>query len=300
MASQLAQRMNGNAATSSPRSLKMMLSNDDIKRRFKEMLGNKAAGFMSSIINVTNNNTMLQECDPQQIIACAAVAASMDLPIDPNLGFSYIVPYREKGGKPKPQFQMGYKGYIQLALRSGQYKNMNAAEIYEGELLGYNRITGDVEFDPEGKTSDTVVGYVSFFRLINGFERYLFMTVDQMRAHAKRYSKSFERPTGPWRTNELEMSLKTVLKLNLSKYGILSIDMQRAVQADQALIHDNGDGEFDYEYIDNDSNTVEGTVVNDDEEQEQEQSEGAQDALGDIDPNAPPNYDVWDDDKQDA
>lgn len=285
---------NGTGGGAVTHSLKMMLSHDDIKRRFKEMLGNKAAGFMSSIINVTNNNTMLQECDPQQIIACAAVAASMDLPIDPNLGFSYIVPYREKGGKPKPQFQMGYKGYIQLALRSGQYKNMNAAEIYEGELVRYNRITGDVEFDPDAKASDKVVGYVSFFRLINGFERYLFMTVDQMRAHAKRYSKSYDRPTGPWKTNELEMSLKTVLKLNIAKYGILSIEMQRAVLSDQAVVHELGDGEFNYEYVDNGDdadNTIEGTVVKKDEGGE----EPADGAPGE----EPIDYDSWDrDDKK--
>lgn len=214
--------------------LKTMLSNDSMKNRFEEMLGKKAAGFISSILNVVTNNDLLAKADPNSIIMSAAVAATLDLPINPNLGFAYIVSYSGKA-----QFQMGYKGFIQLAMRTGQYKTINACEVYEGELESHDRLTGMVKLNYDNKSSHKIIGYVSYFSLINGFEKMLYMTVDQIQAHGKAYSKSFSSPNGRWKKDEQSMSLKTVLKLLLSKYGFLSIEMQKAVSLDQGIIKDS-------------------------------------------------------------
>ncbi|TXH40870.1 MAG: recombinase RecT [Desulfurellales bacterium] len=224
-------------------SIGQMLDRADVKKKFEAMLGKRAAGFMSSIISLTNADKNLAVCDPRTIIAAAAMAATLDLPVNKSLGFAWVIPY-----KTKAEFQMGWKGYVQLGIRSGQYRTMNAAEIYEDEIKFWNPITGEIEFTPretwkfraEGQ-SEKIVGYVAFFKLINGFEKYLYMTTAQLEAHAKKYSQSYNYPGSKWKTDKHPMCLKTVLKLLLSKYGVLSIDMQRAVQADQGVIVDAGD-----------------------------------------------------------
>lgn len=250
----LAQRaQNGNLQERA--SIRSLLSQESVKKRFEELLGRKAPGFMSSVLNIVNGNTQLQQCNPQQILASAAVAAAMDLVIDPNLGFAYIVPY-----KGKAQFQMGWRGYVQLAMRTGQYQTINATHVYEGEIKSHNRITGMIEFDPDGRTSDTIVGYVAYFRLLNGFEKYDYMSLDAITAHAKRFSQSFGKSFSPWNTDFDSMATKTVLKRLLSKYGILSIEMQTAVSADQAVVTDTGEG-HQYEYVDNDAMTVDAERV---------------------------------------
>lgn len=242
---QLAQRAqsgNGQALT-----INQLVASTTVKKRFEEMLGKKAAGFLSSVISIVNGNDQLKVCDPNKVLACAAIAASMDLPINPNLGFAYIVPY-----KGQPQFQMGYKGYIQLAMRTGQYQRIEVNEVYEGELKVVNRFTGDFEINPEGRTSDKVIGYLAYFRMVNGFEKYEYMTVEQVQAHAKRFSQSYGKSFSPWTTDFDAMAKKTVLKRLLSKFGILSIDMQMqtAILADQGTPIEREDGSVDYEYPD--------------------------------------------------
>lgn len=277
---QLAQRaQNGNGRGVTINSL---VASTSVKRRFEEMLGKKAAGFLSSVISIVNGNDQLKACDPNKVLACAAVAASMDLPINPNLGLAYIVPY-----KGQPQFQMGYKGYIQLAMRSGQYQKIEVNEVYEGEIKIVNRFTGDFEINPEGRTSDKVVGYLAYFRLINGFEKYEYMTVEQVEAHAKRFSQSYGKGFSPWTTDFDAMAKKTVLKRLLSKYGILSIDMQMqtALIADQATPIEHDDGTMDYEYPD--GVTLEGEYSVDDgndvsEDVAQESSDEAAQAAMDL------------------
>lgn len=235
--------------------VRSLLARDSIKKRFEELLGRKAPGFISSVINIVNSNTQLQQCDPNQVIAAAAVAAAMDLPIDPNLGFAYIVPY-----KGKAQFQMGYKGFVQLAMRTGMYKTINATHVYEGEIESFNRITGEVKFSETGATSDKIVGYIAYFKLLNGFEKYEYWPIERVIEHAKRFSQSYGRNYSPWKTDFDAMAIKTVLKHLLSRYGVLSIEMQTAVKADQAVVHETDDGE-QYEYVDN---TVEAEYTVDD------------------------------------
>lgn len=181
--------------------LKNMLAGESVKQRFKEILGQKAPGFISSILSVTNSNALLQKADPASIMNAAVIAATLDLPINGSLGFAYIVPY---GGQA--QFQIGYKGLVQLAMRSGQYKTINVSEVYEGEIKNVNRFTGEYEFGD--KTSDKVIGYMAYFKLINGFEKYFYMTREEAERHGKKYSQTFKRGTGLWSTEFDTMSKK--------------------------------------------------------------------------------------------
>lgn len=223
--------------------LRQELEKDGIKNRFNEMLGKRAAGFMSSIITVQNSNPQLKECEPMSIIGAAAVAATLDLPIDKNLGFAHIVPY----GKVA-QFQMGYKGFIQLAMRTGQYQTINACPIYDGEFISENRLTGEIVFDFNAKKSDTIIGFAAYFKMINGFEKTIYWTKEKITNHAKKYSKSFNNSSSRWQQDFNVMALKTVIKSLISKWGILSIDMQTAIVTDQAVIKSTEIE--DIEYID--------------------------------------------------
>lgn len=248
------------------RTLRTLLQDQSVKNRFNELLGKKTPGFISSLLNVVNSNPQLQAADPHSILSAAAIAAALDLPIDPNLGFAYIVPYNVRQGDVyirKAQFQLGYKGYIQLAMRTGAYKTINACEVYEGEIENLNRFTGEIEFGE--KQSDKIIGYLAYFRLLNGFEKYLYMSVEEIEKHAKRYSKSYDSKNSRWKEDFHAMALKTVIKRLLSKYGILSIEMQTSLLADQAVVKQDEEGNVTYEYPDNPTIDTEGHVVPEDE-----------------------------------
>lgn len=233
--------------------LKSMINDERTKNKFKEMLGNKAAGFLTSLINTTNGNAQLQTADPNSVLKAGAIAATLDLPIDPNLGFAYIVPYNNKG-KNEAQFQMGYKGFIQLAIRTGQYKRINVTELYEGQFESYDPITDELKYNLNNKISDEVTHYIAYFQTINGFEKYNVMSKEKVKEHAQKFSKTFSNRFSPWQTNFNAMAEKTVLKLLLSKFGILSIEMQTAIKADQAVIKNVDKDNIEVEYVDNDNN----------------------------------------------
>lgn len=232
-------------AAKEAKTLKGMLEMPAYKNKFNEMLGKKAAGFMSSIIAVTNNNKYLAKANPATVIGAAAQAAMLDLPINQSLGFAYIVPYGNEA-----QFQLGYKGYIQLAQRSGQYVDIGAKTVYEGELEYENRLLDKFKFGE--RTGDKVIGYLAYFRLTNGFEKMLFMELDEMIAHAKKYSKNYKGGTDKWGLTDFNtMAEKTVLKRLLSKYGPLSIEsiqMSQAIANDGGVISMNKDGDFDVNF----------------------------------------------------
>ena len=216
--------------------LKGLLNAESTKKRFFEILGSKSASFISSIINVVNGNQALQEANPNTVLMSAAIAATLDLPINPNLGFAAIVPYKEKG-QAVAQFQMMWRGFVQLAQRSGQYRTLNTTEVYEGEIKRQNRFTGEIEFDPDGRKSDKIIGYVAYMSLLNGFEKYFYMSREECEKHAKRYSKTYQKGYGKWKDDFDAMAKKTVLKLLISKYGIMSVDMQKAVEFDQSTVN---------------------------------------------------------------
>ena len=238
-------KKNNIVAQKEAKTLKGMLEMPAYKNKFNEMLGKKAAGFMSSIIAVTNNNKYLAKANPATVIGAAAQAAMLDLPINQSLGFAYIVPYGSEA-----QFQLGYKGYIQLAQRSGQYVDIGAKTVYEGELEYENRLLDKFKFGE--CTGDKVIGYLAYFRLTNGFEKMLFMELDEMIAHAKKYSKNYKGGTDKWGLTDFNtMAEKTVLKRLLSKYGPLSIEsvqMSQALSNDGSVISMNKDGDFDVNF----------------------------------------------------
>lgn len=226
---------NNQAVDPSKLGLKALMNTPTMKNKFKEVLKEKSDGFMASVLNLVNNDSYLSSVDPMSIVTSAMVAASLDLPVDKNLGYAWIIPY-----KGKAQFQLGYKGYIQLAQRSGQYQSLNVIEVYEGELRGWNRLTEQFEFGPEGRLSDKVIGYVGYFELLNGFKKTVYWTKQEIELHKRKFSKS----DFGWKKDFDAMAKKTVLRNMLSKWGILSVEMQKATVTDENVVKDineNGD-----------------------------------------------------------
>lgn len=289
-------------------SLQHYIRSSLVQETIEQTVGGKNAGnFTTSLLSVVNSNPVLQECPPDTVIKAAITAAALHLPIDPNLGFAYIIPYNntkktkvtvtKKDGttfdkwethkQQEAQFQLGYKGFIQLAQRSGQFKRINATDIVDGEYKGIDRRSGEIDFDfiddESERKKKKVIGYLGYFRLLNGFEKELYMTVEEIKAHAKKYSASYRSGYGQWVDNFDGMARKTVLKLLISKYGALSTNLQEAILADQAAVEEDG-----YKYIDNDKDDtddvtpkgddkapIEGEVV--DDKPEEESTEGNDD-----------------------
>ena len=228
--------------------VKSYLDSPELTERLQNaMTPQKKELFKTSLLGVINSNSLFEKADPLSIIQSALVATTLDLPINPSLGYAYIIPYGVKA-----QFQLGYKGLIQLAQRTGQYQTISASEVREGQIKDYDPLKG-VEFDWT-VTDGEVIGYVAYFKLINGFEKYLYMSLKELEAHGKKYSKSYDSKdkytkeyNGIWRTNFDAMAKKTVLKQLISKFGIMSVEMQDAVVKDQQVIDKEGNGE----YVDN-------------------------------------------------
>ena len=230
--------------------LQQLLNSQGIKRRFEELLDNAAPSFISSILTIFNSNPKLRECNPNSILTAAGVAAALKLPINPGLGFAHIVPY-----KGQATFQIGAKGFVQLAMRSGLYRTLNSGAVREGQIADIDFVTGEIIRGE--KISDKIVGYLAYMELVNGFKKSLYMTVEELQAHAEKYSMSYAydvrsgRRSSVWSTNFDAMAKKTVLKKLLSNFGIISIDQQSAalataLQADQATITEEG-----FRYVDN-------------------------------------------------
>lgn len=195
---------------------------------------------------------MLKDADPQSVYNAAMTAASMQLPINPNLWFAYIIPYQKKKKEwdkrvndwpAVAQFQMWYKGFKQLALRSDQFVTLNASDVREWEMQNYDRLSGEISFDRiqdnDERMKKDIIGYVSNFKLKSWFCSTLYMTIWEIDKHAKKYSQSYKKWYWLWKDDKEAMSLKTVTKLHLSKSAPLSIDMQRAIVADQAIISED-------------------------------------------------------------
>lgn len=227
------------AATNKDNTVKTFFAREDVINKFNEIIGSKkeSAAFVGAVLSVVSTNAKLKDATPQSVYMCALMAATLNLQVHPSLGQAYIIPYKNNStGVTEAQFQIGSKGLKQLALRSGQFKTISDAPIYEGQLVSENPLTG-FEFDFT-KKSDVVIGYASFFELLNGFKSTYYMSKEQVAAHAKKYSKTFSYETSSWKTNFDGMALKTVTKLNISKYAPLSVEMQKAVIADQSVIKD--------------------------------------------------------------
>ena len=228
------------------------IANESTQMYLQQVLHEKRSSFVNNITALVSNNANLQECQPMSLVYAGLKATALDLPLDPNLGFAYIIPYKNtKKGVTEAQFQIGYKGFIQLAIRSGQFLLINVTEIHEGELVGENILTGEIDFVRQpNRESLPVIGYAAFFRLTNGFSKTLYMTVGEVKAHAGKYSQTYSskldhiRNASKWTTDFDAMAKKTVLKLLLSKYAPLSVEMQTAIQNDQAVIDDQGEAQY--------------------------------------------------------
>lgn len=246
--------------------IKNLFQKDEVRTKFQEMLGKRAPSFITSVLQIVASNNLLSKADPHSVYHSAAVAATLDLPLNNNLGFAYIVPYNQKFKDEKgiwqtkqvAQFQMGYKGFIQLAQRTGMYRTLSAAPIYDGQLISENPLTGFV-FDFTKKKSDTIIGYASYFQLLNGFEKTLYSTVEELKKHGKRFSQTFKKDHGLWVDDFDSMALKTVIKANLSKWAPLSVDIQRAITFDQAVVKDVDTQDVDY--VDNQPEQIEEITV---------------------------------------
>lgn len=253
-----------NAVAKPVDTLKAIVNAPSVQDQFRNALGEHKDAFVASLIDLYTGDKSLQTCEPKLVIMEALRAATLKLPLNRALGFAYIVVYnnnrkvtdprtgRDQWVKvPTPTFIPGYKGYIQLAMRTGQYKTINADVVYEGELKGFDKLSGHPDFSGT-KTSDKVVGYFCHFALLNGFCKTLYMTVEEMAKYAKRYSPSVRRDTSVeqliakandpsvsakqvgWEGNFTDMAIKTVVRRLISKYGYLSVEMQNAVANDTA------------------------------------------------------------------
>lgn len=217
--------------------LQTMISTASVQERFEKMLGKKTNAFLSSLLTLTNQSKALQKCDPRTILSAASIAASLDLPVNPNLGFCWVIGYGTTA-----TFQLGYKGLIQLAQRSGLMKSIICTEVYEGEIKNFNRFTET--FEVGERTSDVIVGYYASFELVNGFKKCVYWSHDDVIKHAKKFSKSFG--SGPWQSDTTAMCKKVTLSSLLRTFAPLSTEMQMGISAEdqKVVVNDNGETEF--------------------------------------------------------
>ena len=211
-------------------SLKNILKAPSVEEQFQNTLKENSGAFVASVIDLFNGDKNLQECEPKLLVMEALKAATLKLPINKALGFAHIVPYKTRSGTI-PTFQIGYKGYIQLAMRTAKYRIINADTVYDGELKQVRKLTGEIDFSGE-KKSDTILGYFAHIEMVNGFAKTLYMTREAVIAHAKKYSRSYEYSSSAWQTDFDAMAKKTVIRNLLSHYGYLSVEMIGAIDTD--------------------------------------------------------------------
>lgn len=251
--------------------VKSLAKSPKMVARFAEVLGNqdKANQFLASLISAVNGNANLRKCDPEKVIGCAMVAASLNLDINANLGFASIVPYQDKNGNQIPQFQMGWKGIVQLAIRTNQYRTMQVTEVYADEFESYDPFKGELKYymvddgDRAAGRVENIVGYAFYFELVTGFSKMSYLSKEAAQAHAKRFSRAYQndlkykKQSSPWSTMFDAMAMKTVVKNTLSKWGILSTQLIMAQRADQATTQVSETGELgEFEYVDNEEPEV--------------------------------------------
>lgn len=228
------------AKSNGGKSLKDLLKAPAIQNQLSNLLNDRSSQFASSLITLASNDPQLNDAEPMSIISGAMQAAQLSLPLEKQFGFVYLIPFNTKNQQTKQwekkaQFVLGYKGYIQLAQRSGQYSRINVGNVYEGQLKSWNPFREELEFDPQGKVNDEVVGYFGYFQLLNGFEKTVYWTKEQIEDHRiqNNKGKNKQQLSGVWASNYDAMAQKTVLRSMLSRWGILSTEMQQAILADE-------------------------------------------------------------------
>ena len=235
------------------------LTNDAVKNQINSVIGGKdGTKFISAVVSAVNNNPALQECTNQSILSAALLGQSLNLSPSPQLGQYYMVPFNDKNKGKVAQFQLGYKGYIQLAIRSGQYKKLNVLAIKEGELIRFDPLDEEIEVklieDEEVREQAATIGYYAMFEYTNGFKKAMYWSKKKMEAHAEKYSMGYRAHKGYtfWEKDFDGMAYKTMLRQLISRWGIMSIDMVSAMDADMAVINEDGTKD----YVENESDVI--------------------------------------------
>lgn len=229
------QEQNNVAVVKQKLTIQKLVKDEGFQKEAEKTLGEGTNAFLSSVLSLANSKTDYSNLDPVELYNTCLMAAALRLPFNGNLGQAYIIAY-----KGKPQLQIGWKGFVQLAQRSGQFRTIGVNAVHENEINGIDPLTGEIIFDFKLKKEGEIVGYMSYFRLLNGFEKNYYMTVEELRKHAGKYSETFKRKFGVWVDNFDAMAQKTVIKLLLNKYAPLSIDLQKAIEYDQQ----DADGDY--------------------------------------------------------
>jgi recombination protein RecT len=234
-----------------------MLENTRTQEYLTNVLGEKKQTFVSNMVALVSSNKALSECDPSTIMFSCLKATALGLAIDPSLGLAWVLPYRDnKNNTTVATFQLGAKAYTQLALRTAQYKKINVRDVREGEIVGEDFVSGEMQFKKLEKDREKapVVGYVAMFELINGFSKQLYMSIEEIDAHAKRFSQTYRKGYGLWADKDMrpKMAEKTVLKLLLSTWGVLSVEMEQAIKSDSAVLGENNS----VRYVDNEEDAI--------------------------------------------
>lgn len=239
------------------------LTQDAVKNQINNVIGGaNGQRFISSIVSAVNANPALQECTNQSILSGALLGESLKLSPSPQLGHYYLVPFNDKNQGKVAQFQLGYKGYIQLAVRSGQYKKLNVLAIKEGELVRFDPLNEEIEVnlidDEEARENAPTIGYYAMFEYTNGFKKAIYWSRAKMEAHAEKYSAGYRAKKGFtfWEKDFDSMAFKTMLRQLISKWGIMSIDLISAMDSDMAVINEDGTRN----YVDTVDNTVDNVV----------------------------------------
>ena len=234
-----------------------MLENTRTQEYLSNVLGEKKQTFVSNMVALVASNKALSECDPSTIMFSCLKATALGLPLDPALSMAWVIPFKDnKSGTTVATFQVGARAWLQLALRTGQYQKINVRDVRDGEIVGEDFVSGDIVFKKldKDRMQAPLVGYVAMFRLTNGFEKQLYMSVEELEAHAKRYSQTYRRGYGLWAEKDMKPAMyeKTILKRLLSKWGVLSVELQDAIRSDFAVLGENNS----VRYIDNEENAI--------------------------------------------
>jgi len=249
--------------TQGVKTVAQFLNDTNTQKYLEGMLKERTGQFVTSLVSLANTTTGLVNCEPKSLLFCGLKAAALNLPLDNNLGFAYAIPYKKKikndknvviGEIVEAQFQMGWKGFVQLAQRTSLYKNINVLDIREGELVKWDPFTEELELnlnsDMEQRDKLPIIGYAGYFELVNGFKKVAYWQKPRVERHGRKYSKSYSYSSSGWQTNFDSMAMKTVIKGLLSKWGPLSTEMQEAVTFDQSVIRGDLGGKQEPEYID--------------------------------------------------
>ena len=243
--------MANEVAVTKKQGIASFLAQEAVKANVESVVGVKdSQRFISSVVSAVQTNPSLAECSNSSILSAALLGHSLNLPQSPQIGMFYLVPFKNKTGT-EATFQLSYRGMLQLAMRSGQYKAINVTDIRDGELVSYNPIEDSYDFEPETDINKrmnlSIVGYYAYFEMINGFKKGIYWSKEQIEAHAKKYSATYRKGFGLWTTDFDAMAKKTLLRQLISKWGIMSVEMEKAYVGDQAVIREDGS----VDYIDN-------------------------------------------------